>query len=286
MGWPGFSYIQYIVGCRDSLCCWEMMRFVTALMLAAGVRADTADPVDIVQQSIAAVKENRAKARSYAYQEYNVQRHFDAAGKETGRESYTWDVMALEGSTYRKLILKNDKPLPAKDQKKEDERLRKEAARRKNETPDERRRRLFHVTYSYSIPYPRIPEIYDLKLLREDAIESRPVYVIECTPKPSFTPTTPEEKESVNFRTVLWIDKQELQPIRYDLEVIGETSRLKKGSTATLLLSKINNDAWMSTETNINYQMSMYKMIKARGQATTTYSNFKKFQVDSELIVP
>jgi hypothetical protein len=251
-----------------------------AILLAAAIRADTADPIDILQRSIKAVEENRAKARSYTYREYNVQRHFDASGKETGHDSFTWDVMALEGSTYRKLISKNDKPLPDKEQKKEDERLRKEAERRKNETPEERRRRLFHVTYHYSIPYPRIPEIYDLKLLREDT-----AYVIECTPKPAFTPKTPEEKESVNFRTVLWIDKQELQPIRYELEVIGDGSRLKKGSTATLLLSKINNDAWMSTETTVNYQITMYKMINARGQATTTYSNFKKFQVDSELIV-
>ena len=92
--------------------------------------------LDIVRRSIPANTANVVKAAHYAYQQYDVQRELNANGRETDRQSETWDVIALEGSTYRKLILRNDKPLAAKEQKKEDERLRRETERRKKESAD------------------------------------------------------------------------------------------------------------------------------------------------------
>jgi hypothetical protein len=260
------------------------MRVAVLLLVGLSCRAESADPVDLIRESIKAEARNRIKAASYTHQEYLVRRHLDSKGKETERTSETWDVIALEGSTYRKLIRKNDKPLSEKEQKKEDERMQKEQERRKKETASERRRRLFDYNYSYRIPYPKIPGIYDLKLLREDSIGGRAAYVIECVPKPAFVPNTPDEKESMNYRMVLWIDKQDLDPAQYELEVIGDHSRLRKGSTATLARAKVNEEAWMAKETRITFAVSVMKMIAVHGETNTTFSNYKKFQVDSSIV--
>ena len=260
------------------------MRVALLLLVALSGRAESADPIDLIRDSTKAEARNRIKAVSYTHQEYRVRRQLDSKGKETERNSETWDVIALEGSTYRKLILKNDKPLLEKEQKKEDERMQKEQERRKKETASERRRRLFDYSYTYRIPYPKIPDIYDLKLLREDSIGGRPAYVIECTPKPAFVPTTPDEKESLNYRMVLWIDKQDLDPAQYELEVIGDHSRLRKGSTATITRTKINDEVWVSKETRITAAISVLKMIAVHAETTITFSNYKKFQVDSSIV--
>ncbi len=55
----------------------------------------------------------------------------DKNGKETDRNTETWDVIGLEGSAYRKLIQRDDKTLVPKEQKKEDERLAKEIEQRR-----------------------------------------------------------------------------------------------------------------------------------------------------------
>jgi len=254
-------------------------------LAAVSCRADTPDPVDIIRQSIKVHAGNRIKAATYTFQEYHVARYFDSHGGENrkDRETETWDVVALEGSAYRKLILRNDKPLVAKEQKKEDERLLKEAELRKKETAEQRRSRLFEVKYSYIIPYPKIPDIYDLKFLRSEEIAGREAYVIECTPKTSFTPATADEKESLNFRTVLWIDRQDMFPVSTDLEVIGDHSRLRRGSRATLTESKINEDVWMPKETKVNFAVSVFKLITIRAEKVVTFSGFKKFQVSSSI---
>lgn len=260
------------------------MRLSLALLFALGLQAAGPDCVAILRQSVAAEQANRAKARNFSYQEHQVQRELDARGNEKDRVTKTWDVIPLEGSTYRKLVLKNDRPLPEKEQKKEDERLRKETARRRAESAEERRKRLFNLSYSFRIPYPRMADIYDLKCVREDMQDGHGVYVIEGVPKPDFVPGTPDEKEALNFRTAVWIEKQELVPIRFDLEVIGDHSRMKKGSVASIVRSKID-DAWLTRETKIGFAMSVFKLIAVRGETTATFSNFKKFQVDSALIV-
>src|SRR5262249_52135283 len=86
---------------------------------------------------------NGKKTAQYAYREYKVTRDLDEKGKETSRETETWETIGLVGSSYRKLVARNDQPLSAKEQKREDDRLHKEEALRKRETPEQRRRRLF-----------------------------------------------------------------------------------------------------------------------------------------------
>ena len=98
------------------------------VLLSVAAKAGDPDPVEIGRKSVQATAENHKKAHQYAYRQYYVNRELNDKGKETGRETKTWDVIGLEGSTYKKLVMKNDKPLSSKDQKGEDDRLHKEVA--------------------------------------------------------------------------------------------------------------------------------------------------------------
>src|SRR5689334_1580333 len=121
--------------------------FVGILWGSIAGLAEERDAVEIARKSVEAVKANNAKMRQYAYREYKVTWDLDKNGKETDRRTETWEVIGLEGSAYRKLVQRDDKPLSSKEQKREDERLRKEAELRRKETPEERRRRLFSFSY-------------------------------------------------------------------------------------------------------------------------------------------
>src|SRR5262245_21577555 len=172
--------------------------FVLLSAVFSSAQTATPDPVDLMRRSAKAEKENNSKRRQYAYREYKVNRDFDKNGKETGRETETWEVIGLEGSTYRKLIMRNDKPLPHKEQRREDERLVKETERRKKETPEERRRRTLSISYSFNFPYERAAELYELRDVGGEDVRGRRTHIVEGTPRSGFRPSTDDEKEALN----------------------------------------------------------------------------------------
>jgi hypothetical protein len=256
-----------------------------ALLLHAGAAmADGPDPVELARKSIDAVNANGAKARQYAYREYKVTRQLDRNGQETGRETWTWDVIGLEGSTYRKLVMKNDKPLPPKEQQREDERLRKETELRKKETPEQRRRRTFSFSYSFSFDYGKIADIFDLRYVGEELLEGRRTYVIEGTPKQDFKPTTDNEKETLNYKVKIWLVQDDFCFARIDYEVIGDHSRMQKGSHIRLDATRHEDGVWLSNSLTFRYTARFFKMMNARGEMTLTYSDYHKFQVDSRMV--
>src|SRR5262245_7846823 len=125
------------------------------LILATALLFGAADPdaVELGRRSSRALEENRLKTRQYAYREYYDHRQLNADGKETDRETETWDIIGLEGYTYRKLVLRNDKALSPKEQRREDARLARETERRRKESPEERKKSIFGLQYSYRMPY-------------------------------------------------------------------------------------------------------------------------------------
>ena len=244
----------------------------------------TPDPVALMRRSVAAEKANSAKAQQYTYRYYKVNIDFDKNGKESERRSETWDIIGLEGSTYRKLVMRNDKPLPPKEKKREDDRQQKEAERRRKETPEERRNRTLSFSYSFYFPYARAADIYDLRYAGEEAVEGRPAYVVEGSPKPGFHPANDSEKESLNYRFKIWLDREDLVSSRIELEVIGDHSRMQKGSIVYGLDWRNEDGVWLSKVVTFKYTAKFFKMLTARGEMTGTYTDYKKFQVDSRIL--
>jgi hypothetical protein len=244
------------------------------IFLAAAV-----DPSLLMRRSAIAAEENSKKARAFAYTETIVDREFDAQGKEKERSSETWEVIGLEGSPYRKLVKRNDSPLSAKEQAKEDERLREETDKRRAESSEQRGRRLFSITYSLTVPYHRIADIYFLRL-----VEEKPDYwVVEGVPNPAFVPQNRDEKESMHFRIRAEIDRDDFVYRKLDMEVVSSGSRLKPGSRIEVRQEKIQ-DVWLIQEIRFTYVLGVVKLLKSRGERTITLRDFKKFQVESNLV--
>ncbi len=57
-------------------------------------------------------------------------------------KSETHEILVLYGEPFERMVAKDDKPLPEKEQKKQDEEFEKETRKRENETPEERQKRL------------------------------------------------------------------------------------------------------------------------------------------------
>src|SRR5262245_52926853 len=83
----------------------------------------TNDPKEIVRRSVEADHRSWELARNYTCQQREVEKKLGGKGEVKSTEIKTYDVNFYYGQEYSRLVLKDDKPLSDKDQKKEDEKL-------------------------------------------------------------------------------------------------------------------------------------------------------------------
>src|SRR5262245_51320338 len=148
---------------------------ILVVQLAAAFAADP-DPTSIVRRSIAAENENARRARNYTFLQRTEDRDLDAKGEVKSRKSKTHDVTMLEGSSYRRLIERDDHPLSPAEEKLEQDKLRRSIEDRRHETEAQRAKRL--ADYDKRPGRNRgmlneIPEAFDFRLRGEELIEAR-----------------------------------------------------------------------------------------------------------------
>ena len=244
--------------------------------------AAASDETPLAVRIALAREANQARARAWAYREHQATIHFDRNGKETERRSKTWDVIGLEGALYRKLVERDDHPLAAKEAQKEEAAMQQEAATRRKEK-NGGMSRLFSASYNFSIPWSTLGTVYDLTVSGEEEIAGEPVQVVEGVAKSARASASPEEREAGNYSLRLWIRKSDGLPIRTSLEVTGTHSRMKPGSKVVQEIIRGSDGTWLPGTAEITYVLKVAGAFAARGVSTYTYTEFKKFQVDSEL---
>jgi hypothetical protein len=267
---------------------------VRAILLAAAATAAFAqDPVEIVRRSAELDAAYVKLMQQYTYLERQENRQLDASGKVKDRDSRTWDITRLEGSPYRRLISRDDKPLPAKEEAKEQERLRKSIEARRTETPEQRQARMADAdrrSRKIHDPIREIPNAFNLKLLGEEYVNGGAAWVIECTPKPGYEPKSNLAHFYPKVRGKLWISKADYQWVKVEAVSIDTISfgailaRVAKGATIRIEQTRVNNEVWMPLRIDIAATARIALVKVFRGQVELTYRDYKKFQVDSHVV--
>jgi hypothetical protein len=261
----------------------NMPLFAILLANAITLHAAQPDPVELARRSSRAIEANGKALEQYAYREYVEQRSVNADGKVLGRTTETWEIIGLEGSSYRKLVARNDQPLSPKEQKREDARMKAEADLRRNENPEQRKKRLFTLYYSYRLPYNKLADVFDVKYAGEREFGGRTLQVIEAAPKLDYEPKTPDERESRNYQLTLWLDPDDAFPMRIEAEIVGSQSRMEKGTSIRQDFVKLPDGFWAPKVLTIRFSAKMLKMHRIRGDKTHTYDNFRKFSAESTI---
>src|ERR1700674_2710023 len=107
------------------------MRWLFALLsatLAVARLSNAQDPREIVRRSVQRDYLNFERLKDYTYTQRNEERTYDKSGHLQKTETETYDILILGGHDYEKLIARNDKPLPEKDARKEQDKMDQEIA--------------------------------------------------------------------------------------------------------------------------------------------------------------
>jgi hypothetical protein len=250
------------------------------------------DAVSILRRSLDVDSASAAAARNYTYLEKQELRTRDG-NQVRVRESNTWDVTLLEGSPYRRLVAHNGQPLNDVDQKKEEEKLRLSIENRRHETDAQKQQRIAdwqHKEEKQHEPLHEIPDAFNLKFAPDETIEGHPVYVIDGTPKPGYKPKSKNAFFLPKVKGRFWITKNGFQAVKIQFETLdtiswgGIVARVSKGTRVSVELTRVNNEVWLPKRILVAGSARVLLVKGYTGELDLTYSDFKKFTVDSRVV--
>jgi hypothetical protein len=260
----------------------------------APLGAAPADPGEIIRRSVTAELENSKRAKNYTFLQRTEDREFNDAGQVKSKQSKTYDVTMLQGSSYRRLIERNDRPLLPKEEKKEQDKLRSSLVDRRNESPAQSEKR--QSEYDNRPGRNRamlneIPDAFDFRFRAEEEIDSRPVYVIEGTPRAGYRPQNADARILLpKIKLTVWIDKADFDWVRINAEVIETITwglclfKMSPGARFELQQTRVNDEVWLPKHTRVLMSARVAFVKKLNVEQEATFKNFRKFQSDSQIV--
>jgi hypothetical protein len=258
------------------------MRLLVFMTASAALWAQGPNIEELFRRAGAANDANGPKAQQYLYREYTVTTEINEGGG-SNRHTETWEAIGLEGSEYRKLVQRDDKPLTEKEQKQEDDKLRKEGDRRRKEKRGGIKNPLKRTyTFGYSAGDERL---FDFRYVGEEVVNGRPAYVLEGKPKSDVKPTNNHEKHLLLSRLKRWFDKEEFFESNFELEVTEAGGDFRPGTMVAGKQQRMEDGTWLMNEMHIRFILKQ-QHANARTELAITRSDFHKFAVDSRVLEP
>lgn len=267
------------------------MRLTAALAFALPLCAQ--DAREIVRVSLEREAASDKIARQYTFVQRIEQREVGDDGRITGRKSKTYDVTLLEGSPYSRLIAREDKPLPAADEKEERGKLERSIQERRRETERARIKRVSEWQKKRDNDRNQFSEIVDafkFRITGEEVTGGQKCWAIEATPNPEYRPHGGMSRVFPKMRGRMWISKANYGWARVEAETLdtitygGFLARLHKGMRFFMEQEHVNGEVWMPKHITVDYSARVLLLKLFRGQVDVTYRNFRKFQADSRVL--
>jgi hypothetical protein len=248
------------------------------LILAAVIPAayGQVDPQEIVSQSIRNYERDwRAARTNWAYTQTDVTQ------SDGTQEVDVSEVIPLAGTPYERLVLKDGHPLTPAERRKEDRKYEKVVRQREKETPSEREACI--RKYENERAFVKdIPDAYNFKLLGEEVVDGRQVWVMEMTPRTGFTPTTPHGGMLEHIEGKLWIDKEDVQWAKAEAQVIDTIgvgwvlARIEPGTRFSVEQTRVENGLWMPRRITIAGDAHVMMLFPKPIREELTYSGYRK----------
>ncbi len=236
--------------------------------------------------------ENDRAGRNYTYIQREEEHKLDGSGKVKSTETRTLEIMVLYEEPVRKLIAKNDKPLPDNEAKKEEEKIQKIIDKRKNESDDDRKKRVEKAEKQQEEGRKFVKEIADAYNFRYSGIEmfeGRETHVIDADPRPGYQPHMKDAKFLPKFRFRVWIDKVERQWVKVDIQCIDTVSvglflaRVHKGSNIQIEQTRVNDEVWLPKHVALKLDARVLLFKGLNIDEDVTYRDYKKFRTGTKI---
>ncbi|MGB9455144.1 MAG: hypothetical protein WCB12_03820 [Bryobacteraceae bacterium] len=269
------------------------MRFLLPLAACFAMAAFSQDAREIVRRSVELDQNNWLRMADYTWVGHSDERHFDSHHHVTSEHREVWETIILDGQPLRRMLERDGKPLPADKQRKQQEKLDKAAAELEHQTPEQKQRRA--AGYDKTRRRERaflleIPDAYEFRLEGSDKIDGYDVWVVSGVPKPGYHAKSREGAALLKIRGKMWIGKAGYQWVRVEAQTAGTISfglflaRLNPGAKLVLEQTRINDEVWLPKREYLSGSGRIGLIKRVAEDEEITWSNYKKFRVDSKLV--
>ena len=205
-----------------------------------------ATALEVLRLVVSAEAEQDKMRERYAYREV----------QENLPRIKVYDVVFLEGVPYRRLIEKNGKPLSGREEKSVLEDMKKTGAERRAS-----RKRGGLLTRYYTM---RTGKLEDLVTTHAISMEGDHLTALPKAGNP--------------YRHEMWIDLKTHVILRHKIEIVGPGSELKPGTIVRRQFSREADSIYLLRRNEVDYKVTF-----ASGKQVSTFTNYKKFDVESTL---
>jgi hypothetical protein len=272
--------------------------FLAALLVVAAASAQE-QPLPDFDAFAAQVKKHLAtdeeRQSGYMFVERRTEQKVDGTGRVTSESIKVFEVYpGLPGEErYRRLIEENGQRLvPDKLARQDRERQEdvesytkaqaSQAQRQKAAREHEKARR------RYSAAIDDLFGIYDIRMIRREAIDGHSTILATLDPKEGIRPQTDDGKIMRNFKARAWISESDYELVRVEIEAIRDLSfgmgllaRVHKGTVATFERRKVNNEVWLPAKVTWTASGRLLLVRRLRLRGISEFSSYRKFTVDT-----
>ena len=252
--------------------------------------ADAAPDVnDLVRKAIDREVLHQRQLANYTWQQRTVSNETDGKRKQQAR---LWDVFNVDGTSYRKLLEKDGKPLSEADARKEQGKMDKEIARRKNESASQRRKRVEaeRKELEEGIKFrEEVMKAFAFRIEGEEKVNGYAAWRVAGDPRAGFQPKSREGKILNKIKGRIWIEKQSNEWLKFDVVTLdkitfgGFIAAVQPGATMMAQQMRVNDELWHPEWFRLKLNArALWKKMNA--EVEQTYRNFRKFQTESRIL--
>jgi len=266
-----------------------------AVLAALGVVVVLCIPVcaqeatDIIRRSVESDATNFERFKNYTFLERVEERRYGRNGNLSSREVQTYEFMVLGGRPYGKLVERDDKALPAKEARKEQEKTEEESAKRQRESASDKAKE--ENNRAEERRYLReVPEAFDFTMQGTEQIGGRAVWVIGAEPKPGYKPKIKRAEMLAKLRGKIWVDQADYQWVKAEVAVIDPISyglglvKLAAGAVLNFEQVRVNDEVWLPAHISVRAEARLAYLRKLREELDITYRDYQKFQAESRVV--
>ena len=278
------------------------MRVICAVLLVMAIPAAQERPLPDYETFAAQVKTHLAtdeeRQSGYTFMERRVEQKLDGSGRTRSESIKTFEVYpGLPGEDrYRRLVEEDGRRVSPEQLATQDRARQKrvEAYARKvasTATPAQRQsvvREDDKARREYSAAVEDVFRVYDIRMVRREAIEGHQTIFATLTPKPGVKPLTKDGKVMQHFKASAWISESDYELVRVEIEAIdtlsfglGLLARVHKGTIAAYERRKVNNEVWLPAQVTwtASARVALVRRLRLRG--VSEFSDYRKFTVDT-----
>jgi hypothetical protein len=264
-----------------------------ALMVFAVAACAAQDVNEIVRRSLERDLRNQRALDDYTYEVKTINRTY-AGDSVKKTETEVEEVLQIDGSRYRRKVEENGKPLTAAEAKREQEKMNREMARRRAESPGQRQKRIQDEAKQRDDMRKMRQDIgaaFDFRLLGEASIQGAKCWKVAADPKRDAVRLRSDMGKRLlpKMRGTLWISQASYEWLRVEAEVLDTIrfgwmlASLSKGSSFQMEQAQVAAGLW--------HPLRFAARIKARGLVIpfnagteVEFRNFRKFATESRML--